>query len=251
MNWFRKIFPGTQKGNEEIPGRDVSAEGKRSVAVGGDAGDILTGDQITGQKIELSQATVNNLQIGITSKELIEIFEKLFGKEDQRTNRVREQQEQMSKVMPQLLEWKEFHNRVNILLTSFGQFGSNIEHLKKTRVDLPDEILREKISAIKDLWRPIKRDVEDLLYWKDNKVKHIQEIDYWAGQIEASREDIDIHLATWEEISPEPKKWVNNLYEKKNVIEDAILHSMGFADDNLLETAQNLYDVIYRRKRDG
>jgi hypothetical protein len=255
MSWFRKLFQGTQKGDEDVGDREVAVKGARGVGVGGDVsgevhtGDEFGGDQITGQKIELLQSTINNLQIGITSKELIEIFEQLFGVKDERTARVREQQDQMSKVMPQLLEWKEFHNLVNQLLTNFGQFGSNVDKMLNIGGASAEQISIAEILSLKNSWRPINRGVKSLINWSPD-IKHIQ-IEKWVREIEDLREDINVHLGSWEETSPGGQNWVVNLVEKKNEIEDAILNSLDFADKKLRTTAQNLYNAIYRSKWDG
>ena len=90
---------------------------------------------------------------GLDTNELIAALTKAFPKNDPRPEQFRKVLEQFHGYHNSLYEWKELHNSLDNILSSFGQFSSAIQ-----RADA--EMNMPQIHSLRSLWRAVSVSVD-------------------------------------------------------------------------------------------
>lgn len=155
--------------------------------------------------------------------------------------------EQFRRYNEQMVEWKELHNRFNILLNVYDSFGTQIE-----RVDAREERIDPRMLQL--AWQSVYQTIYLLLLFaKDIRqigqpfVETAQTITgpEWAVEMSALRTGIQAHLqrrpaslqATYD------NAWWQTLREESSRLDDAIKRYLFLADEELRKTAGDLYDL--------
>lgn len=198
---------------------------------------------------------------GINIDELANALKKVFPKNDPRPEQFRNSLEQLQKFHQTLFEWKELHNALDEIITSFDQFSSEIH-----RYSLINKMPLK--STLRDLWYPVSDKVEILLEF----AKNIDLIgkrysddngdlagERWAVKISDLHSHINLQLdlneaSSFSTRSPnlgntmnylwgrKPDWWIT-LYELNNEFNHVANSQMHFADRKLRETANKLYTL--------
>lgn len=155
--------------------------------------------------------------------------------------------EQFRRYNEQMVEWKELHNRLNILLNVFDSFGTQVE-----RVDAREE--RIDLRMLQLAWQSVYQTIYHLLLFARD-IQYIgppfTETDRaitgaeWAVELSALRNSIQAHLqrrpatlqATYD------NTWWQTLREETSRLDDAIKRNLFLADEELRKTAGDLYDL--------
>lgn len=155
--------------------------------------------------------------------------------------------EQFRRYNEQMVEWKELHNRFNILLNVYDSFGTQIE-----RVDAREERIDPRMLQL--AWQSVYQTIYLLLLFARD-IRHIG-LPFnetanaitgpeWAVELSALRTAIQKHLqqrppsmqATYD------NAWWQTLREESSRLDDAIKRYLFLADEELRKTAGDLYDL--------
>ncbi|SRR6266498_3778821 len=163
--------------------------------------------------------------------------------------------------LEKMYEYKELHNWVNEILIIFGQFKEEV-NTSNSRRAIP------KLRRLKLLWKPVSLHVGLLLKWSE-KIKFIgkpykefedksREGEDWSIQFSVIRTDIDNHLGLNSMNHTDyPNKiqilafrtlggeilWWENLNEFTSSFNDTSSSLMTWADKQLRQTAQDLFNL--------
>ena len=155
--------------------------------------------------------------------------------------------EQFRRYNEQMVEWKELHNRFNVLLNVYDSFGGQIE-----RVDAREERIDPRMLQL--AWQSVYQTIYQLLLFARD-IHHIgppynetaQAITgpEWAVEMSALRNSIQAHLqkrptslqATYD------NAWWQTLREDSSRLDDAIKRYLFLADEELRKTAGDLFDL--------
>ncbi len=155
--------------------------------------------------------------------------------------------EQFRRYNEQMVEWKELHNRFNVLLNVYDSFGAQIE-----RVDAREERIDPRMLQL--AWQSVYQTIYQLLQFARD-IHHIG-LPYhetpqaitgpeWAVEMSALRNGIQAHLqkrppslqATYD------NAWWQTLREDSSRLDDAIKRYLFLADEELRKTAGDLFDL--------
>jgi hypothetical protein len=155
--------------------------------------------------------------------------------------------DQFRRYNEQMVEWKELHNRMNILLNVFDSFGTQVE-----RIDAREERIDPRMLQL--AWQSVYQTIYQLLLFGRN-IRHIGQ-PYtetaeaitgaeWAVEMSALRAGIQAHLqrrptalqATFD------NDWWQTLREETSRLDDAIKRYLFLADEELRKTAGDLFDL--------
>lgn len=199
--------------------------------------------------------------------ELVSALKEAFPKDDPRPEQLRRifvELQQLQQYQQSLYEWKELHNSLDDILTSFAQFSSEIH-----RADVGKVI--PSLSTLNNLWYAVSVKVDALLQFATgiNFIgKRYQEGggsisgEIWAVKISIMRRQINTQLGLNETtsfststrrlvsfaeksrliIGIKPNWWVA-LYELNNEFNHVVYAQMHWADKKLRETATELYNL--------
>ncbi len=155
--------------------------------------------------------------------------------------------EQFRRYNEQMVEWKELHNLMNILLNVFDSFGTQVE-----RIDAREERIDPRMLQL--AWQSVYQTIYRLLLFARD-IQHIgrpfietnESISgaEWAVEMSALRNSIQAHLqrrppslqATYD------NTWWQTLREETSRLDDAIKRNLFLADEELRKTAGDLYDL--------
>jgi hypothetical protein len=199
--------------------------------------------------------------------ELISALKQAFPKDDPRPEQLRNillDFEKVQRLQQSLYEWKELHNSLDDILTSFAPFSSEI-HRADSEKTIPS------LSTLNNLWYAVTAKVDALLEFARN-IKYIgnrykEEAgmtsgETWAVKISGLRNQVNIQLGLNETssfnvstkrsisfaeksklmIGIRPDWWVA-LYELNNEFNHVAYGQMHWADKKLRETATELYTL--------
>lgn len=155
--------------------------------------------------------------------------------------------EQFRRYNEQMVEWKELHNRFNILLNVYDSFGAQIE-----RVDAREERIDPRMLQL--AWQSVYQTIYQLLLFARD-IRHIGSPYHetpqaitgpeWAVEMGSLRNGIQAHLqkrpsslqATYD------NAWWQTLREDSSRLDDAIKRYLFLADEELRKTAGDLFDL--------
>ncbi len=155
--------------------------------------------------------------------------------------------EQFQRYNQTIVEWKELHRQMNLLLSVFDPFRKQIE-----RFDARPE--RFELGTLEASWATVHLFLVQLLRWAatinligpryqeaGNELSGAE----WAVRLGSSDLDIRRHLA---ERPARPTAnpddlWWRRLREETSDLEDAIKQTLFLADEELRKTAADLYDL--------
>jgi len=218
---------------------------------------------------DLYQAIDNRMhQQGLNIEELKTVLEDAFtDKDDPRITQVQRafgEIQQMQQTQQTLYEWKELHNALDDIITSFAPFSSEVN-----RADRKNEI--PSITSLRDLWYAVSEKIDALLdfaskvdligkRYKEENENITGEI--WAVKISNLRTDINLQLALDKKsrfdatvnrsVSIVDKSmlhvgikphWWKKLVEHSNEFNHAVANQMHYADKKLREKATELYSI--------
>ena len=199
--------------------------------------------------------------------ELVSALKEAFPKNDPRPEQLRRilsAFEQFQRLQQSLYEWKELHNALDDILTSFAPFSSEI-HRADAEKTIPS------ISTLNNLWYGVSATVDALLQFARNinyiGIRYREEAgnisgEVWAVKIGVMRNQVNIQLGLNETssfrastkrsisfaeksklmIGIRPEWWVA-LYELNNEFNHTAYGQMHWADKKLRETATELYTL--------
>lgn len=155
--------------------------------------------------------------------------------------------EQFRRYNEQMVEWKELHNRLNILLNVYDSFGTQVE-----RIDAREERIDPRMLQL--AWQAVYQTIYMLLLFARD-IRHIgkpfnETADAltgpeWAVELSALRNSIQAQLAR-RPSSPAAtadNAWWQTLREETSRLDDAIKRNLFLADEELRKTAGDLYDL--------
>ena len=199
--------------------------------------------------------------------ELVSALKQAFPKDDPRPEQLRKillDFEKIQRLQNSLYEWKELHNSLDDILTSFAPFSSEV-HRADAEKSIPS------LSTLNNLWYAVSTKVDALLQFASN-IKYIgtrykEETgmisgEIWAVKISGLRNQVNIQLGLNESssfnvstkrsisfaekgklmIGIRPDWWVA-LYELNNEFNHVAYGQMHWADKQLRETATELYNL--------
>ncbi len=137
-----------------------------------------------------------------------------------------------------LHEWKELHNSLNDVLISFGPFTREIDHSEMAGAKLDARLLRE-------LWRPISRQVDALLEW-GKTVSHIGQPFARSEQgLQGAPCFVELCIAEehLDRLLKSAQLDVAALLDARSEFGDRAETHMYLADKQLRETADELYSL--------
>lgn len=155
--------------------------------------------------------------------------------------------EQFRRYNEQMVEWKELHNRLNILLNVFDSFGTQVE-----RIDAREERIDPRMLQL--AWQSVYQTIYVLLLFARD-IRHIgrpynetaETISgaEWAVEMGALRNGIQSHLARRPPSlqATADNTWWQTLREETSRLDDAIKRNLFMADEELRKTAADLYDL--------
>jgi hypothetical protein len=155
--------------------------------------------------------------------------------------------EQFRRYNEQMVEWKELHSRLNVLLNVFDSFGTQVE-----RIDAREERIDPRMLQL--AWQSVYQTIYQLLLFaRDIRFigRPYQETEKtivgpeWAVELGGLRNGIQAHLqrrppalkATYD------NPWWQTLREDSSRLDDAIKRYLFLADEELRKTAGDLYDL--------
>jgi len=204
---------------------------------------------------------------GLNIDELVSALKEAFPKDDPRPEQLRRilsEFEEFQRLQHSLYEWKELHNALDDILTSFAPFSSEI-HRADAEKTIPS------LSTLNNLWYGVSVKVDALLQF----ARHINYIgnryreeagiisgEVWAVKISVTRNQVNIQLGLTETssfrastkrsisfaeksklmIGIRPEWWIA-LYELNNEFNHTAYGQMHWADKKLRETATELYTL--------
>lgn len=225
------------------------AQGQNARAVGRDA--IMIDGNVNG-----------NIYKGLNAEELVAALKRAFPENDPRPEQFRMVLGQFQVYHSTLSEWKELHNLLDEILTSFAQFSAEIQ-----RADSEKKI--PSLRTLRCLWRPVSARVDCLLFYAsqiDYIGKRYENLggrsvgEIWAVKINELRNRINVQIELdessrfdlsaqhtvgildkvklWFDLKPD---WLVVLYEMNNEFNHLVYGQMHWADKKLRETATDLY----------
>jgi hypothetical protein len=155
--------------------------------------------------------------------------------------------DQFRRYNEQMVEWKELHNRLNVLLNVFDSFGTQVE-----RIDAREERIDPRMLQL--AWQSVYQTIYQLLLF-GRGIRHIglpyNETEQaitgaeWAVEMASLRAGIQAHLqrrpATL--LATYDNDWWQTLREDTSRLDDAIKRYLFLADEELRKTAGDLYDL--------
>lgn len=225
------------------------AQGQSARAVGRD-GIMIEGD------------VAGNIYKGLNAEELVAALKRAFPKNDPRPEQFRMVLGQFQVYHSALFEWKELHNLLDEILTSFAQFSREIQ-----RADSEKTIPSPR--TLRTLWRPVSNCVDSLLQYAQG-IEYIGKKyesfgnrsvgEIWAVKINELRNRINVQIGLDESSEFDPSTqhaatildkgklliglkpdWWLVLYEMNNEFGHLVYAQMHWADKKLRETAADLY----------
>lgn len=204
---------------------------------------------------------------GLNTDELVSALKEAFPKNDPRPEQLRKifaDLQIFHQIQQTLYEWKELHNALDDIITSFAQFSSEVHRADAEKV-IPS------LSSLNNLWYAVSVKVDALLEFS-RQINHIgkryQEEsgnimgEVWAVKISGMRNQINIQLGLNDlsGFSPSTKRsmsladksrlmigirpdWWIALYELNNEFNHVAYGQMHWADKKLRETATELYTL--------
>ena len=208
-----------------------------------------------------------NIYKGLNVDELVSALKEAFPKGDPRPEQLRKllaEFEKIQRLQQSLYEWKELHNALDDILTSFAQFSSEIHRADAEKV-IPS------LRTLNNLWYAVSVKVDALLEF----ARHINHIgrryqeeagvisgEHWAVKISGMRNQINIQLGLNETsgfnlstkrsigfaeksklmLGIKPDWWIT-LCELNNEFNHIAYGQMHWADKKLRETATELYAI--------
>ena len=242
-------MPTGDQSGDITNGDGAFAQGQNARAVGKDG--IMIGGSVSG-----------NIYKGLSAEELIAALKRAFPQDDPRPEQFRIVLGQFQIYHQALFEWKELHNLLDEILTSFAQFSREIQRADSER-KIPS------LRTLRTLWRPVSNSVDSLLQY----AQHIEYIgekyenfgdrsvgEKWAVRINELRNRINAQIGLHESsrfdlstqykanildmgknwIGFKPDWWVV-LYEMNNEFDHLVYGQMHWTDKKLRETAADLY----------
>jgi len=199
--------------------------------------------------------------------ELVSALKQTFPKDDPRPEQLRKILAELPKfqeIQQTLYEWKELHNALDDIITSFAQFSSEVHRADAEKV-IPS------LSTLNNLWYAVSVKVDALLEFARNinliGRRYAEEDgsivgENWAVKISGMRNQINTQLGLNESsgfdvstkrsisfadkskliIGIKPDWWVA-LYELNNEFNHIVYGQMHWADKKLRETATELYTL--------
>lgn len=195
--------------------------------------------------------------VGLKVEELVAALRQAFPSGDTRPERWSQLLDEFRAYHAKLYEWKELHNALNKIIDAFDQYAGRVEssYIEKNPL---------KPSLYRDAWRPVNRNVDDMLDWAQT-IQYIGqryqalandrlEGERWAVDVKARRDDLVAHFQRGQAIEQSTnlqrlfqpnsaQEWLRQLYDLTHEFEDAIKRYMSQADTQLRETASNLYGL--------
>src|SRR3990172_299170 len=131
--------------------------------------------------------------VGLKVEELVAALRQAFPTGDTRPERLGQLLDEFRAYHAKLYEWKELHNALNKIIDAFDQYAGRVEssYIEKNPL---------KPSLYRDAWRPVNRNVDDMLDWAQT-IQYIGqryqalandrlEGERWAVDIKAKRDDL-------------------------------------------------------------
>jgi hypothetical protein len=206
-------------------------------------------------------------QKGLNVDELISVLEEAFSKDDPRIRQLRRvftDIQKMQQIQQTLYEWKELHNALDDIITSFAPFSSEIQRADKENV-IPSA------STLRNLWYAVSMKVDALLEFSStiNYIgkRYKEEGSFstgenWAVKLSGMRRDINKLLGLDQDsgfnsttklsisftdkgklrLGIKPDWWVT-LFEYNNEFNHLVYGQMHWADKKLRESATELYSL--------
>lgn len=202
---------------------------------------------------------------GLDANELIIALKRAFPKNDPRPEQFRQVLEQFHNYHNSLYEWKELHNSLDNILSSFGQFSSAIQ-----RADA--EMNMPQIHSLRSLWRGVSVSVDNLVDFA-GKIEYIGTPylekqdgrmvgEAWVVKINALRKRLDNQLGVGVlpssgipsgvtgklvqkmqfRVGVKPDWWIT-LLELTNEFSHTAYAHMHLADKRLRDSASELYTL--------
>lgn len=202
---------------------------------------------------------------GLNAEELVAALKRAFPKNDPRPEQFRQILEQFQVYHQTLYEWKEVHNALDEVITSFAQFSSEIHRADAEKTIPP-------LKTLRNLWYAVSVKVDALLEFA-RVINYIGERyeeqggqpsggASWAVKVSAMRNQINQQIGLDEAsgfdvsaqrsislvdksklmIGIRPDWWVA-LYELNNEFNHVAYGQMHWADKKLRETATELYTL--------
>jgi len=200
-------------------------------------------------------------------EELVSALKGAFPKDDPRPEQLRKilsAFEKFQRLQQALYEWKELHNALDDILTTFAPFSSEI-HRADAEKTIPS------LSTLNNLWYGVSVRVDALLQFAcfinhiGNRYREEAGIisgEVWAVKISVMRNQVNIQLGLNETssfrastkrsisfaeksklmIGIRPEWWIT-LYELNNEFNHTAYGQMHWADKKLRETATELYTL--------
>lgn len=200
-------------------------------------------------------------------EELVSALKEAFPKDDPRPEQLRKILSELAKfqkLQQSLYEWKELHNALDDILTSFAPFSSEI-HRADAEKTIPS------LSTLNNLWYGVSVKVDALLLFArqinyiGNRYQEeagIMSGEVWAVKMSVMRNQVNIQLGLNETssfrastkrsisfaeksklmIGIRPEWWIA-LYELNNEFNHTAYGQMHWADKKLRETATELYSL--------
>ena len=212
-------------------------------------------------KVEDSGTFVGRDQfVGLNVEELVVALRRAFPAGDTRPEQLGQLLDEFRAYHSKLHEWKELHNYLNKIIDAFDQYAAQVDNSyaeKKPR----------KPSAYQEAWWPVNWKVNEMLAWAQT-LQHIGqsyrvlendqlEGEGWAVDLKAKRDDLLDHFQSglaFERregsavlqrlLQGDPaREWLDRLYNLTREFEGAIKQHMSQADNQLRETATDLYNL--------
>ncbi len=155
--------------------------------------------------------------------------------------------EQFRRYNEQMVEWKELHNRLNILLNVFDSFGTQVE-----RIDAREERIDPRMLQL--AWQSVYQAIYTLLLFARD-IRHIGRPfnetaeaisgEEWAVELSALRNSLQAQLARRPQSTQATADniWWQSLRDETSRLDDAIKRNLFMADEELRKTAGDLYDL--------
>ncbi len=202
-----------------------------------------------------------DVKVGLDVGELVEALKAAFPANDPRPEALRHLLDEYRQYHEQLHEWKELHNQLDMILTTFAPFAAQVD-----RADFSNK--PAEITLLVQLWRPAAGRVDELLEWAPSiryigKPYHVdsggtQEGEKWAMEIAALRRDLEEHLNArvrqpssdggqfLQRLLGGRPEWWRVLFDLSHTFEDVTAKHMHLADKQLRQTATDLYILSER-----
>ena len=211
-------------------------------------------------RVEGGEFVGRDKYVGLNIEELVAALQRAFPSGDTRPELLRQVLDEFQEYHAKLHEWKELHNALNRILDAFDQYAGRVESSYNQNNPLKPSIYREA-------WRPVNRSVDDMLDWAQT-IQYIGQRyqaltddvlkgERWAVDIKVRRDDLLAHFQSGQAVEQSMggavfprlfqrkpgQEWLQDLYNLTHEFEDVAKRYMSQADQNLRETATNLYSL--------